>query len=77
MTGEELRQIRTRRGIPKQVLGDLIGASDGDYISELESRDQIPEYAEKMLRQALRLPEPNKPVPNESVKVRTSSGVRF
>lgn len=77
MTGEELRRIRTRRGIPKQVLGELIGASDGDYISELEASGRIPEYVEKMLRQALRLPVPNKPEPNESAKVRTSSGVRF
>lgn len=73
MTGPELKQIRKRRGISKQTLAELIGASDARTILEIErSDDEIPAYYEKNIREVLRMSQET-----GYTGTRTSSGVRF
>lgn len=72
MTGADLKQMRCRRGLSSQTLAELIGASDKRDIRELEQMDEIPEYYERRLKQALGLS-----VPGRRKGARTISGVRF
>lgn len=72
MTGPELTKIRKRRGITKQTLAELIGALDSKTILQLERGNEIPEYYEAAIRNALRMA----PI-HKYTGTRTSSGVRF
>lgn len=73
MTGQELKQVRTRRGVSQEILEELIGVPD-KTVNKLErTNGDIPEHYDKMLRQALRMP----PVTHGYKGTRTAFGVRF
>lgn len=67
-----MKKIRTRRGVSQEILEELIGAPDKTIGRMERSEEDIPEYYEKLIRQALRMPQIT-----GYTGIRTSSGARF